>query len=116
MKLAEETSSSSNAIDETSAIAARQMRATALAKLAHKSSRPREKGIVVKKQVPQDQTKNQVEAEASDTDEDPEIRRKGKKPLKKAPMEPSRESTPSLIRRALLEVAQNRMRSEAWVH
>ena len=30
-------------------------------------------------------------------------------------MQPSRESTPSPVRRALLEAAQNRMRLEAWM-
>ena len=35
--------------------------------------------------------------------------------MKKAPVQPSRESTPSPIRKALLEVVQNRMISEAWV-
>ena len=117
LKLAEETSSFSSAEDETSTIAAKPMSAAAQAKPAHRPSRPIEKGIMIRDQVPQDQTKNQAEAEASDKDEDedPEIKRKGKKPVKKAPMEPSRESTPFPIRRALLEVAQNRMRSEAWV-
>ena len=30
-------------------------------------------------------------------------------------MEPSRDSTPSALRRTLLEAAENRMREEAWV-
>ena len=103
LKLVEETSSSSSAEDETSAIAAKLMKAAALEKPAHKPSRPRERGIMIREQVPQDQTKIRVEAEASDKDEDPEIRRKGKKPVKKPPMEPYRESTPSPIRRHCLK-------------
>ena len=70
---------------------------------------------MIREQVPQDQTKNQAEAEASDKDEVPKIRRKGKKPVKKAIVEPSRKSTPSPVRRAFLEAAHNRMRLEAWV-
>ena len=113
LKLVEEISSSSTAEDEISVIAIKPMRAAAPAKPAHRPSRPRKKGIMIREQVPQDQTNNQAEAEASDKDEDPKIRRKGKKLVKKALVKPFREYTPSLVRRALLEVAQNRMRSQA---
>ena len=64
-----------------------------------------------REQSPQEQLK-QPEAEASDKDEDPEIRRKGKKPSKKAPVQPSSESTPSPAKRALLEAAQDKLRTE----
>ena len=66
-------------------------------------------------QVPQNQTKNQAKVETSDKDENLEIKRKGKKLVKKAPAEHSRESTPSLVRRALFKAAHNVIRSEAWV-
>ena len=35
--------------------------------------------------------------------------------MKKVPVEPSRESNPSSVRRALLEAAHSRMRSRAWM-
>ena len=90
LKLAEETSSSSSIEDETSGITSKLMSAGTIVKLAHRPSRPRERGIMIREQVPQDQTKKQFETEASNKDEDHEIRKKGKKPVKKVPVEPSR--------------------------
>ena len=72
------------------------------------------RGIIIREQPPQRQ-QEQLEAEASDKNEDPEIKRKGKKPLKKTPSEPSGEPIPFPGRRALLEVAQDRLRNEAWL-
>ena len=46
-----------------------------------------------------------TEAEASDKNEEPKIRRKGKKPLKKTFEKPSGKPTPFPSKRALLEVA-----------
>ena len=40
---------------------------------------------------------------------------KGKKKLKKVSLEPSRDSTPSPLRRARKEVAKNKLRKEAWL-
>ena len=88
------------------------MNAAAPTKFAPRPSRPREKGIIIREQPLQERLK-QPEAKASDKNEDPEIRRKEKKPLKKAPVQPSGESTPSLARRALLEAAQDKLRIEA---
>ena len=88
------------------------MNAAAPVKPASRLSRLRERGIIIKEQPPQKQ-QEQPETEASDKNEDPEIKRKGKKPLKKALVQPSSESTPSPARRALLEVAQNKLRIEA---
>ena len=73
---------------------AQPISATTLVKPAPRLSRPRERRIVIWEQPPQKQQK-QPEAEASDKDEDTKIRRKGKKPLKKALVQPSSESTPS---------------------
>ena len=103
LKLAAESSFSS-AEDEASAIVAQLMNAAAPAKFAPRPSRLREKRIKIMEQPPQEQLEH-PEAKASDKDEDPEIRRKGKKPMKKTPMQPSKESTPSFARRALFEVA-----------
>ena len=106
--------SSSSVEDEASAIAAQPMNAAAPAKSAQRPFGPREKGIMIKEQPPQEQQK-QPEAEASDKDEDPEIIKKGKKPVKKALAQPSEELLPSSVRKALLEAAENRIRTEAWL-
>ena len=74
-------------------------------------SRSRERGITIREQPPQEQPK----VKASDKDEDPEIRRKRKKPVKKAPAQPSAKLPPSFVRKALLEAAENRMRTKAWL-
>ena len=55
LRLAEETfSSSSSAEDEMSAITAKPMNATALAKSVQKPSRARERGIVMREHAPQE--------------------------------------------------------------
>ena len=87
------------------------MNAAALKKFAQRPSKPRERRIMIREQPPQEQQK-QPKVEASDKDEDPEIRRKEKKPVKRAPAQPSKELLPSSIRKTLLEVAENRMRTE----
>ena len=97
LKLAEESSSSTE--DDASADATQPMNAAAPTKPALRLSRLRERGITIKEQPPQKQ-QEQPEAEASDKNEDAEIRRKGKKPLKKALMQTSGEFTPSPARRA----------------
>ena len=86
------------------------MNAAESAKPAPRSSRPREQGIIIREQPPQRQ-QEKLEADASDKNEDLEIRRKGKKPLKKAIVKPSGELTPFPSRRALLEAAQDRLRT-----
>ena len=84
LKLAKESSSFS-AEDDASAIAAQPMNAAAPAKSVPRPSRPRERRITIREQPPQEQLE-QPEAKASNKDEDAEIKRNGKKPLKKAPM------------------------------
>ena len=42
-------------------------------------------------------------------------KKKGKKKLRKAPTEPSRNSNPSSLRRTIKEVAESKLRKEAWV-
>ena len=79
-----------------------------------RSSRPRETGIIIREQPPQRQ-QEQAKVETSDETEDPEIRRKGKKPLKTTPKKPSGEPTSLSGKRALLEAAQDRLRNEAWL-
>ena len=66
------------------------MNVAALAKLAPRPSRPKEKGIIIREQ-PLRRQQEQLEAKTSDKNEDPEIKRKGKKPLKKTPIKPSSE-------------------------
>ena len=88
------------------------MNSVALAKSAPKLFRLKERGITIREQPPQEQLE-QPEAESSNTDEDPEIRRKGKKPVKQAPARPSAELPPSSVRKVLLEATKNRMRTEA---
>ena len=70
MKIAEETSSSSNAIDETSTIAAEPMNAAVAAKPTTRSSRPIQSGIVIREPIPQEQEEKQTEAVTLDEDED----------------------------------------------
>ena len=69
---------------------------------------------MIREQPPQEQQK-QPEAEASYKDENPEIKRKGKKLVKRAPAQPSKELPSSFIRKTLLEAAENRMRTEVWL-
>ena len=90
------------------------MNAAAPAKPAPRPSRLKEIGIIIREQPPRRQ-QEQPEAKASDKNEDPKIRRKGKKPLKKTPVKPSGEPTPFLGKRALLEAAQDKLRNEAWL-
>ena len=78
------------------------MNAAALTKSAQRPFRPRERGIMIREQPPQEQ-QEQPEAKASDKDEDPEIRRKRNKPMKKAPAQPSAELPLCSIRKPLLE-------------
>ena len=42
-------------------------------------------------------------------------KRKRKKKPKKAPVEPSRDSTPSPLRRAKKEATDNKLKEEAWL-
>ena len=88
------------------------MNATAPTKSAQRPFRPRERGIMIREQAPQEQQK-QPEVEALDKNEDPEIRRKGKKCVKKTPAQPSKELPPSSIRKTLLKATKNKMRAEA---
>ena len=83
------------------------MNVAVVAKSTCRPSKFKERGIVIMELNPQDQPLNQAKAKASDESEDLEIRRKGKKLVKKALVEPSRESTPSPIKRALLEAVGN---------
>ena len=53
LKLTEETSSFSSAEDETSAIAAKPMNAVVPARPTSRSSRPRERGIMIEELIPQ---------------------------------------------------------------
>ena len=85
------------------------------AKPATRASRPRERRIMIREPNLLDQPLQQAEAKTLDKDKDLEIKRKDKKLMKKATMEPSSESTPSPVRRALLEAGENRLREEAWV-
>ena len=116
LKIAKETFPSSNAEDKTSIIVAEPMNVTTpTAKPATRVSRSIERGIMIKEPLLQAQTKQQAEAEISDENEDPEYKRKGKKKLKKAPAVPSRDSTPSPLRRAKRKTVKNRLREEAWL-
>ena len=110
LKLVEETSSSSSTEDETSAIAAKPMNAAAPTRPISRPLRSRERGIVIRELILQVQQEQQVEAEALDRNEDPEYKKKGKRKLKKAPVEPSRDSTPSPLRTAQREATKNKMR------
>ena len=67
-----------------SAITAKPMNAAAPAKSAQRPSRARERRIVIREHAPQEEQQKQTKVEALDKDEDLEIKRKGKKPLKKA--------------------------------
>ena len=89
--------------------------ATPTVKLVTRVSRPIEEGIMIREPLPQAQTKQQIEAETSDEDEDRKYKCKGKKKLKKDPTKPSRDSTPSPLKRAKKEVAENKLREEAWL-
>ena len=118
LKFTKETSSSSNAEDETSAIVVEPMSVVAPTQQPTiKTARPaqRERGIVIKEPIPQEQQEKQTEAETSDEDKDPESKLKGKKKVKKAPIEPSRNSTPSPLRRTKKEPVENKLREEAWL-
>ena len=114
MKLAKETSFSSNVEEETSVIAVEPMNAAAPAKIATRSSRPIQRCIVIREPIPQEQQEKQTEAATSDENEDLEYKRKGKK-LKKAPAEPSIDSTPLPLRRNMKEGTENKLREEAWL-
>ena len=87
------------------------MNAIAPSKSAPRPFKLRERGITIREQPPQEQPK----AKASNKDEDPEIIRKGKKPVKKSPAQPSAELPPSSIKKALLEIVENGMRTKAWL-
>ena len=96
MKLAEESSSLSSAEDETSTIAAEPMNAaTPNVKPTTRACRPIQRDIVIREPIPQEQQATQAEAKTLDDEEDPEYKRTGKKKLRKAPAEPSRDSTPT---------------------
>ena len=71
---------------------------------------------MIREPFPQVQQETQAEAETSDNDEDPEYKCKGKKKVRKAPAEPSRDSTPSPLRKAKKEAAEKKLREEAWLH
>ena len=70
---------------------------------------------MIKEPIPQAQQETQTEAEVSAENEDSEYKRKGKKKLKKIPTEPSRDSTPSPLRRAMKEATENKLRKETWL-
>ena len=80
-----------------------------------KVSRPTERGMVIRESLAQAQIKQQTEVETLDEDEDPEYKCKGKKKPKKAPAEPSRDSTPSPLRKAKRETTETRLREETWL-
>ena len=80
-----------------------------------RASRPRKRGIVIREPVPQVQQEQQAKPEASDGTEDPEYKRKGKRKMKKAYVEPYRDSTPSPLRRVMRETAENKLKEEAWL-
>ena len=54
---------------------------------------------MIREPIPQEQPEPQ--AEASEGSEDPKYKRKGKRKIKKVPVEPSRDSTPAPLRRAM---------------
>ena len=106
MMLTKESSSSSKAKDEISAIGAKHINLaepvvyqpdTQVAKLA-------QRGIIVREPMSQEQLAKEVVLEG-----------KGKKKLKKAPAAPFRYSTPSPIRRAQREAEENKLRERAWL-
>ena len=92
------------------------MNVAASAKPATKTSRLIQKGIVIREPKPQwQQHEKQAEKESSDEEEDSNYKCKRKKKEKKSPAEPSRDSTPSLLRRAKRETLENNLREEAWL-
>ena len=110
MKLAKKFSTE----DEESAITAGPMNvATSTAKLTSRPSKPVQKGIVIRESQPQEQPKQHPEEETSDQEEDLEYKRKGTKKVKKAHAEPSRDSTPSPLRRARKQAQKGSMVAEA---
>ena len=68
---------------------------------------------MIKEPLPQEQPEQQAEEETLYEEEGPEYKRKGKKKLKKALAEPSRDCTPSPMRRARKEAAKNKLIEEA---
>ena len=90
------------------------MNVAALARPANKASKPREWGIVIKEPILQKQQKQQAEVDASDESEDLEYKRKGKKKIKVL-VDPSRDSTPSSLRRAKKEAAMNNLKEKTWL-
>ena len=63
--------------------------------------------------IPQEQQETQADVKTPDDNKDPKYKCKGKKKVKKAPAEPSRDSTPSPLRRAKKEAIKNKLREEA---
>ena len=103
--------------DGESAIVAEPMNNVApAAKPTTKVSKPIERGIVIREPFLQAQTKQQIEVKTLDEDEGPEYKWNGKKKLKKASAEPSRDSTPSPLRRAKRDAVENRLRKKARLH
>ena len=78
------------------------MNSAAPAKPANRASRPRERGILIKEPNLQKQQEQQAEVEALD----PKCKRKGKKKIKKASVDPLRDSIPSPLRRARKEAVR----------
>ena len=64
---------------------------------------------------PLTQQKTHAEVETLDDEEDLEYKQKGKKKVKKVPAKPARNSTPFPLRRAKKEVAESKLREEAWL-
>ena len=93
---------------------------TAPAAITIRPSRATQKGIVIREPLLEAKQKKQVEAEGLDDNEDPNYKRKGKKrkgkkKQNKASKEPTRDSTPSPLRPAKKEVAENKLKEEAWL-
>ena len=107
MKLAEDLFSE----DKASTIAANPVTIAApTTRPTTRTSRLTQRGIVIKEPMPQKQP-----AEENVSDEEDVLDGKGRKKLEKAPVEPSKDSTPSPLRRAKREAIKNKLREEAWL-
>ena len=105
MKLVEESSSSSKAEDEISAIAVDPINiadtaTTPTAPPAPYVARPAERRIIIMEPTPKEPTPKEV------------LEGKGKKKVKRASTVAFRDSTPSPIRRAKREVEEKKLREE----
>ena len=72
--------------------------------LATQATTPAQRGIIIKESMPQEQLAQEEVPKG-----------KSKKKLKKAPVTPFRNYTPSPLRRARREAEENKLKEEAWL-